>query len=342
MRSERHVAARTMFASAKKMHVDAKKTRASVKKMHDYVMKLHVSAKRPLASAKRLLPRERLSVQQLAKHAMPNEHRASKLDLMSLTWTRQMLRTPLKKPHWHLSVNSQAAIAVKAIEAKVTAKADATSVGVDVAVVGAAVIVMMMHQRMEMVAAIVKADAMLRETMLRMLHPWRALKAMLAKKVPKAEKVPKELNAAKAAKVARAEKADRASAVVVVVVAVAGAAAIGRKAPRAQHRAKAARQQPAIALNQVQHLHQAEDAHRVSHANRVNRVNHVAVEARANRANHVNREATANRAPSAPHVTMRPLHQHSHRLRVQQTPLQTPHWAPQRRPFVASLVGCAD
>jgi hypothetical protein len=142
--------------------------------------------------------------------------------------------------------------------------------------------------------------------------------------------------------VARAEKADRASAVVVVVVAVAGAAAIGRKAPRAQHRAKAARQQPAIALNQVQHLHQAEDAHRVSHANRVNRVNHVAVEARANRANHVNREATANRAPSAPHVTMRPLHQHSHRLRVQQTPLQTPHWAPQRRPFVASLVGCAD
>ncbi len=155
---------------------------------------------------------------------------------MLLTSTKQTLRTPPKRPRSHWSVSNRVAIAVKVIAAKAKAMAKPVAAGADVgvAVVDAGAIVMTMHQPTETVAAIVKADAMLRATTRLVRQPSRALKAMQAAKDPKAAKLLMARHVAKAAKAVKAERTVRASVVVDVVAAVADAVVIEPKARRAQ------------------------------------------------------------------------------------------------------------
>ena len=341
--SAKRAVARTMSVSVKKMHAAAKKTRASVKRMRDCGKRPLVNVKKPHANAKKPRQRGLLNAPLLARHAMLNEQRALKQDLMLLTSTKQMLRMLLKRPQSHWSVSNQVAIAVKAIAAKAMAMAKPVAAGadVDVVVADAGAIAMTKHQPTVTVAAIVKADAMLRATTRLVRQLSRALKAMQAAKTPKAAKLLKARHVAKAAKAAKAERTDRASVVVDVVAAVVDAVAIEPKARRAQRahlRVTAVQPQQvmrrnlALEANHWAYLRdQAADAPRVNHVLHANHVSHAATVARVN---HANRAATVDRAMT--HQRLR----HNRRLHLQQTPPRIRHWAPQRRPFEASLVGC--
>ena len=178
MLSAKRAVARTMCVSVKKMRAAAKKTRASVKKMHGCGKRPLVNAKKRHANVRKLQQREPLNAPPLAKHAMLNEQRALKLDLMLLTSTRPTPQMQPKKLRLHLNVSNRAVIAVKAIVAKAMAKLVAAGADVGVVVVDAVAIVMTKHQPTETVAAIVKADAMLHATMRLVRQPARALKAM--------------------------------------------------------------------------------------------------------------------------------------------------------------------
>ena len=276
---------------------------------------------------------------------------------MLLTSTKQTLRTPPKRPRSHWSVSNRVAIAVKVIAAKAKAMAKPVAAGADVgvAVVDAGAIVMTMHQPTETVAAIVKADAMLRATTRLVRQPSRALKAMQAAKDPKAAKLLMARHVAKAAKAVKAERTVRASVVVDVVAAVADAVVIEPKARRAQRahlRVTAVQPQQvmrrnlALEANHWEYLRdQAADVPRVNHVLHANHVSHAATVARVN---HANRAATVGRANRANHVATAPratTHQqlrHNRRLHLQQPPPQIRHSAPPRRPFEASPVGCDD
>ena len=339
------------------MRAAAKKTRASVKKMHDCGKKPLVNVKKLHANAKKLQQREPLNAPLLARHAMLNEQRALKLDLMLLTSTKPTLRMPPKKLRLHLSASNRVAIAVKAIAAKAMAMAKPVAAGVDVGVVvvDAVAIVMTKYQPTETVAAIVKADAMLHATMQLVRQPARALKAMQAAKAPKAAKLLKARHVVMAAKAMKAERTVRASVVVDVVAAVVDAVAIGPKARRAQRahlRVTAVQPQQvmrrnlALEANHWEYLRdQAADVPRVNHVLHANHVSHAATVARVN---HANRAATVGRANRANHVATAPramTHQqfrHNRRLHLQQTPPRIRHSAPPRRPFEASPVGCDD
>ena len=335
-----------MCVSVKKMRAAAKKTRASVKKMHGCGKRPLVNAKKRHANVRKLQQREPLNAPPLAKHAMLNEQRAWKLDLMLLTWTKPTLQMPPKKLHLHLSASNPVVIADKVIAAKAMARPVAAGVDVGVVVADAVAIVMTKHQPTETVAAIVKADAMLRATMQLVRQPARALKVIQAAKAPKAAKLLKARHVVMAAKAMKAERTVRASVVVDVVAAVADAVAIGAKAQRAQRahlRVKAVQPQQvtrrilALEANHWAYLRdQAADAthaNHVSHGATVDRVNHANRAATAGRANHV---ATAPRAMT--HQQLR----HNRRLHLQQTPPRIRHSAPPRRPFEASPVGCDD
>ena len=223
-----------MFVSVKKMRVAAKKTRASVKKTPDFGKRLLVNGKKLHANAKKPQQRELLNAPLLARHAMLNEQRALKQDLMLRTLTKQMLRMPPKRPQSHLSASNPVVIADKVIAAKAMARPVAAGVDVGVVVADAVAIVMTKHQPTETVAGIVKADAMLRATTRLVRQLSRALKAMQAAKTPKAAKMLKARHVVMAAKAVKAERTDRASVVVDVVAAVADAVAIGAKAQKAR------------------------------------------------------------------------------------------------------------
>jgi hypothetical protein len=347
-----------MCVSVKKMRAAAKKTRASVKKMHGCGKRPLVNVKKLHANAKKLQQREPLNAPPLAKHAMLNEQRAWKLDLMLLTWTKPTLQMPPKKLHLHLSASNPVVIADKVIAAKAMARPVAAGVDVGVVVADAVAIVMTKHQPTETVAAIVKADAMLHATMQLVRQPARALKAMQAAKAPKAAKLLKERHVAMAAKAAKAERTARASVVVDVVAAVADAVAIGAKAQKARRAQRAhlrvtavqpqqvMRRNLALEANHWEYLRdQAADVPRVNHVLHANHVSHAATVARVN---HANRAATVGRANRANHVATAPramTHQqlrHNRRLHLQQTPPRIRHSAPPRRPFEASPVGCDD
>ena len=346
--------------SVKKMRAAAKKTRASVKKTPDCGKKPLVNVKKLHANAKKLQQREPLNAPPLAKHAMLNEQRAWKLDLMLLTWTKPTLRMPPKKLRLHLSASNRVVIADKVIAAKAMAMAKPVAAGVDVGVVvaDAVAIVMTKHQPTETVAAIVKADAMLRATMRLVRQPARALKAMQAAKAPKAAKLLKARHVVMAAKAMKAERTVRASVVVDVVAAVVDAVAIGAKAQRARRAQRAhlratavqpqqvMRRNLALEANHWEYLRdQAADVPRVNHVLHANHVSHAATVARVN---HANRAATVGRANRANHVATAPramTHQqlrHNRQLHLQQTPQRIRHSAPPRRPFEASPVGCDD
>jgi hypothetical protein len=330
-----------MFVSVKKMRAAAKKTRASVKKRHDCGKKPLVKGKKLPANAKKPQQRELLNAPLLAKHAMLNEQRALKQDLMLLTSTKPTQRMPPKKLRSHLSVSNRVAIAVKAIAAKAMAKPVAAGADVGVVVADAGAIAMTKHQPTVTVAGIVKADAMLRATTRLVRQLSRALKAMQAAKTPKAAKLLKARHVAMAAKAAKAERTDRVSVVVDVVAAVVDAVVIGPKVPmarRAHLRVTAVQPQQvmrrnlALEANHWAYLRdQAAGAPRVNHVLHANHVSHAATVGRANRANHV---ATVPRAMT--HQQLR----HNRRLHLQQTPQRIRHSAPPRRPFEASLVGC--
>jgi len=342
-----------MFVSVKKMRAAVKKTLASVKKMHDFGKRPLVNVKKLPANVRKLQQREPLNAPPLAKHAMLNEQRALKLDLMLLTWTRPTPRMLPKKLRLHLSASNRVVIAGKATAAKAMARSVAADADVGVVVVDVVVIVMTMHQPTETVAAIVKADAMLHATMQLVRQPARALKAMQAAKAPKAAKLLMARHVAMAAKAAKAERTVRASVVVDVVAAVADAVAIGPKARRAQRahlRVTAVQPQQvmrrnlALEANHWAYLRdQAAGAPRVNHVLHANHVSHAAIVARANhaatvdRANHANPGATAPRATTT-HQQLR----HNRRRHLPQTPPRIRHSAPLRRPFEASPVGCDD
>ena len=346
-----------MFVSVKKMRVAAKKTRASVKKMPDCGKRPLVNGKKLHANAKKPQQRELLSAPLLARHAMLNEQRALKLDLMLLTSTKQTLWMLPRRPRSHWSVSNRVAIAVKVIAVKVMAMAKPVAAGADVGVVvaDAVAIVMTKHQPTETVAAIVKADAMLHATTRLVRQPARALKAMQAAKAPKAAKLLKARHVVMAAKAMKAERTVRASVVVDVVAAVADAVAIGPKARRAQRAhlrvtafqpQQVMRRNLALAANHWEYLRdQAADVPRVNHVLHANHVSHAAT---VDRVNHANRAATVGRANRANHVATAPramMHQqlrHNRRLHLQQTPPRIRHSAPPRRPFEASPVGCDD
>ena len=270
---------------------------------------------------------------------MLNEQRALKLDWMLLTSTKQTLWMPPKRLRSHWSASNRVAIAVKVIAVKVMAMAKPVVAGADVGVVvaDAVAIVMTTHQPTATVAAIVKADAMLHATTRLVRQPSRALKATPAAKAPKAKLV----TARHVAKAVKAERTVRASVVVDVVAAVVDVVAIGPKARRAQrahHRVTAVQPQQVMRRNRALEANhwaylrdQAADAPRVNHVLHANHVSHAATVARVNH---------ANRAATAPRATMRHQHRHNRRLHLQQTPPRIRHWAPQRRPFEASLVGC--
>ena len=341
-----------MFVSVKKMRAAAKKTRASVKKTPGFGKRLLVNGKKLHASAKKPQQRELLSAPLLARHAMLNEQRALKLDLMLLTSTKQTLWMPPKRLRSHWSASNRVAIAVKVIAVKVMAMAKLVVAGADVGVVvaDAVAIVMTKHQPTVTVAAIVKADAMLHATTRLVRQPSRALKATPAAKAPKAAKL---VTARHVAKAVKAERTVRASVVVDVVAAVVDAVAIGpkaRRAPRAHLRVTAVQPQQvmrrnlALEANHWEYLRdQAADVPRVNHVLHANHVSHAATVARVNHANHA---ATVSRANRANHVATAPramTHQqlrHNRRLHLQQTPPRIRHSAPPRRPFEASLVGC--
>ena len=314
-----------------------------------------MNVKKPHANAKKPRQRGLLNAPLLARHAMLNEQRALKLDLMLLTWTKPTLRMPPKKLRLHLSASNRVAIAVKAIAAKAMARAKPVAAGVDVGVVvvDAVAIVMTKYQPTETVAAIVKADAMLHATMQLVRQPARALKAMQAAKAPKAAKLLKARHVVMAAKAMKAERTVRASVVVDVVAAVVDAVAIGARARRAQREhlrvtavqpQQVMRRNLALEANHWAYLRdQAAGAPRVNHVLHANHVSHAATVARVN---HANRAATVGRANRANHVATAPramTHQqfrHNRRLHLQQTPPRIRHSAPPRRPFEASLVGC--
>jgi hypothetical protein len=350
--SAKRAVAKTMFVSVKKMRVAAKKTRASVKRMHDFGKRLLVNGKKLHANAKKPQQRELLSAPLLARHAMLNEQRALKLDWMLLTWTRPTLRMQPKRPRSHWSVSNRVAIVVKAIAAKVMAKPVAAGADVGVVVVDAVAIVMTKHQPTETVAGIVKADAMLRATTRLVRQPSRALKVIQAAKAPKAAKLLKARHVVMAAKAMKAERTDRASVVVDVVAAVVDAVVIGAKAQRAQRahlRVTAVQPQQvmrrnlALEANHWAYLRdQAAGAPRVNHVLHANHVSHAATVARANRAATVGRANRANRVATAPRAMTHQPHRRNRRPHLQQPPPQIRHWAPQRRPFEASPVGCDD
>jgi hypothetical protein len=352
--SAKRAVAKTMFVSVKKMRAAAKKTRASVKKTPGFGKRPLVNGKRLHANAKKPQQRELLNAPLLAKHAMLNEHRALKLDWMLLTSTKQTLRMRPKRPRSHWSVSNRVAIAVKVIAAKVMAKAKPVAAGADVGVVvvDAVAIVMTKHQPTETVAGIVKADAMLRATTRLVRQPSRALKVIQAAKAPKAAKLLKARHVVMAAKAMKAERTDRASVVVDVVAAVVDAVVIGAKAQRAQRahlRVTAVQPQQvmrrnlALAANHWAYLRdQAAGAPRVNHVLHANHVSHAATVARANRAATVGRANRANRVATAPRAMTHQPHRRNRRLHLQQPPPQIRHWAPQRRPFEASPVGCDD
>jgi hypothetical protein len=312
--------------------------------------KLHANAKKPQQ-------RELLSAPLLARHAMLNEQRALKLDLMLLTSTKQTLWMLPRRPRSHWSVSNRVAIAVKVIAVKVMAMAKPVAAGADVGVVvaDAVAIVMTKHQPTATVAGIVKADAMLHATTRLVRHPSRALTAIQAAKAPKAAKLLKARHVVMAAKAMKAERTVRASVVVDVVAAVVDAVVIGPKARRAQRahlRVTAVQPQQvmrrnlALAANHWEYLRdQAADVPRVNHVLHANHVSHAATVARVN---HANRAATVGRANRANHVATAPramTHQqlrHNRRLHLQQTPPRIRHSAPPRRPFEASPVGCDD
>jgi hypothetical protein len=353
--SAKRAVARTMFVSVKKMRAAAKKTRASVKKTPGFGKRPLVNGKKLHANAKKPQQHALLNAPLLARHAMPIEQRALKLDWMLLTSTKQTLRMPPKRPRSHWNVSNRVAIAVKAIAAKVKAKAKPVAAGADVgvAVVDAVAIAMTMHQPTETVAAIAKADATLRATTRLVRQLSRALKAMQAAKTPKAAKLLKARHVAKAAKAVKAERTDRASVVVDVVAAVVDAVVIGpkaRRAPRAHLRVTAVQPQQvmrrnlALEANHWAYLRdQAAGAPRVNH---VLHANHVSHEATVGRANHVSRAATVDRVNHANHVATAPramTHQQLRRNRrrhPQQTPPRIHLSVQQRRPFEASPVGC--
>jgi hypothetical protein len=333
-----------MFVSVKKMRAAAKRTRASVKKMHDCGKRPLVNGKKLHANAKKLQQRELLNAPLLARHAMLNEPRALKLDLMLLIWTRLTPRTPPKKLRLHLNVNNRVVIAVKAIAAKAMAKPVAVGADVGVVVADAVAIVMTKRQPTETVAVIVKADAMLHATRQLVHQPARELKAMQAAKAPKAAKLVKARHVVMAAKAAKAERTDRASVVVDVVAAVVDAVAIEPKARRARRAQMAHLRVTAVQPQQVMRRNlaleanhwaylrdQAAGAPRVNHAPHANHVSH---EATVGHANHAIRAATAPRAMT--HQQLR----RNRRLHLQQTPPRIRHSVPQRRPFEASPVGC--
>jgi hypothetical protein len=323
--------------------------------MHGCGKRPLVNGKKPHANAKKLQQREPLNAPPLAKHAMLNEQRAWKLDLMLLTWTRRTLRMQPKKLRLHLNVSNRAVIADKVIAAKAMARPVAAGADVGVVVADAVAIVMTKHQPTATVAAIVKADAMLHATMQLVRQPARALKVIQAAKAPKAAKLPKARHVVMAAKAMKAERTVRASVVVDVVAAVADAVAIGAKAQRAQRahlRVKAVQPQQvtrrilALEANHWAYLRdQAADVPRVNHVLHANHVSHAATVARVN---HANRAATVGRVNRANHVATAPRamthqqHRHNRRLHPQQTPPRIRHSAPPRRPFEASPVGCAD
>ena len=347
-----------MFVSVKKMRAAAKKTRASVKKTPDCGKRPLVNVKKLHANAKKPQQRELLNAPLLARHAMLNEQRALKLALMLLIWTRLTPRTPPKKLRLHLNVNNRVVIAVKAIAAKAMAKPVAAGADVGVVVADAGAIAMTKHQPTVTVAAIVKADAMLRATTRLVRQLSRALKAMQAAKTPKAAKLLKARHVAMAAKAAKAERTDRVSVVVDVVAAVVDAVAIEPKARRAQRahlRVTAVQPQQvmrrnlALEANHWAYLRdQAVDVPRVNHVLHANHVSHAATVARVNHANRAATAGRANRANRANHGATAPramTHQqlrHNRRLHLQQTPPQIRHSAPPRRPFEASPVGCDD
>jgi hypothetical protein len=347
--SAKRAVARTMFVSVKKMRAAAKKTRASVKKTPGFGKRPLVNGKRLHANAKKPQQRELLSAPLLARHAMLNEQRALKLDWMLLTSTKQTQPMPPKRPRSHWSASNQVATAVKATAARAKAKPVAAGVDVGVVVVDAVAIVMTKHQPTETVAAIVKADAMLRATMQLVRQSARALKAMQAAKAPKAAKLAMALHVVMAAKAAKAERTVRASVVVDVVAAVADAVAIepkARRARRAHLRVTAVQPQQvmrrnlALEANHWAYLRdQAAGAPRVNHVLHANHVSHAAIVDHANRAATVGR---ANHAVTAPRATMHHQHRRNRRLHLQQTPPRIRHSAPPRRPFEASPVGCDD
>ena len=334
-----------MFVSVKKMRAAAKKTRASVKKTPGFGKRLLVNGKKRHANVRKPPQRELLSAPLLARHAMLNEQRELKLDLMLLTSTKQTLWMPPKRLRSHWSASNRVAIAVKVIAVKVMAMAKPVVAGADVgvAVVDAVAIVMTKHQPTATVAGIVKVDAMLHATMQLVRHPARALKAMQAAKAPKAAKPLMARHVVMAAKAAKAERTVRASVVVDVVAAVVDAVAIGARARRAQREhlrvtavqpQQVMRRNLALEANHWAYLRdQAADAPRVNHVLHANHVSHAATVGRANRANHV---------ATAPRATMRHQHRHNRRLHLQQTPPRIRHSAPPRRPFEASPVGCDD
>jgi len=321
--------------------------------MHDFGKRPHVNAKKLHANAKKQQQRGLLNAPPLAKHAMLNEQRALKLDLMLLTWTRPTLRMPPKRPRSHWSVSNRVAIAGKEIAAKAKAMATPVAAGADVGVVvaDAVAIVMTKHQPTETVAAIVKADVMLRATTQLVRQPARALKVMQAAKAPKAAKLLKARHVVMAAKAMKAERTVRASVVVDVVAAVVDAVAIGPKARRAQRAQRAHRRVTAVQPQQVMRRNlaleanhwaylrdQAADAPHANRASLVNHVNHVMVVAHVNRAvtvahaNHVNHASRAVTVPRA--MTPRP-HRHNHRHRKHQTLLRTLRSEQQKRRFAA-------
>jgi hypothetical protein len=323
--------------------------------MHDFGKRLLVNGKKLHANAKKPQQRELLSAPLLARHAMLNEQRAWKLDLMLLTWTRPTLRMQPKRPRSRWSVSNRVAIAVKAIAAKAKAKPVAAGADVGVVVADAVAIVMTKHQPTATVAAIVKVDAMLRATMQLVRQPSRALKVTQAAKTPKAAKLLMARHVAMAAKAVKAERTDRASVVVDVVAAVVDAVAIGpkvRRARRAHLRVTAVQPQQvmrrnlALEANHWAYLRdQAAGAPRVNHVLHANHVSHAATVARVNHANRaatVGRANRANRVATAPRAMTHQPHRRNRRPHLQQPPPQIRHWAPQRRPFEASPVGCDD
>lgn len=336
-----------MFVSVKKMRAAAKKTRASVKKTHDCGKKPLVNGKKLHANAKKLQQRGLLNAPLLARHAMLNEQRALKLDLMLLTSMKQTLWMPPKRPRSHWSVSNRVAIADKVIAAKVKAMAKPVAAGADVGVVvvDAAAIVMTKHQPTETVAAIVKADAMLHATMQLVRQPACALKAMQAAKAPKAAKLLMARHVVMAAKAMKAERTVRASVVVDVVAAVADAVAIGAKAQRARRAQRAHRRVTAVQPQQVMRRNlaleanhwaylrdQAVDVPRANRASLVNHVNRAVTVAHANHANHANH---VNHAATVPRATTPRPHRHNHRHRKHQTLLRTLRSEQQRRRFAA-------
>jgi hypothetical protein len=337
MLSAKRAVARTMFVSVKKMRAAAKKTRVSVKRMHDFGKRPLVNAKKRHANVRKLQQREPLNAPPLAKHATLNEQRALKLDWMLRTSTKQTQPMPPKRPRSHWSASNQVVTEVKATAARAKAKPVAAGADVGVVVVDAVAIVMTKHQPTETVAAIVKADAMLRATMQLARQSARALKATQAAKDPKAAKLLKARHVAKAAKAPKAERTDRASVVVDVVAAVVDAVVIGPKAQRAHLRVTAVQPQQVMRRNlALEANHWAYLRDQAAGAPRVNHVPH---------ASHVSHAVTvdrANHAATAPLATMRHQHRRNRRLHLQQTPPQIRHSVPQRRPFEASPVGCDD